>query len=111
MIKLAEWRLAAAETACRELAGDAARLRDYVSGGGSLGVTLGRAALRALCELERRLAAAEQDRVAQRAKRVALRRGAPVLVAVGGGGARGARRDDEARDLAAIVEAWLVKSV
>ena len=107
MIRLAEWRLAAAETACRAFAADAARLRDYVSGEGSLGVTLGRSALKSLDVLDRRLAVAEQERVAQRAKLDALRRRDHVLGAVKRRAAAAARREDEARDLAMIMEAWL----
>ena len=107
MIKLVEWRLTTAETACRELSADAARLRDYVSGEGSLGVTMGRAALRSLGDLDRRLAAAEQDRLAHRAKLDALRRRDHALGSVVRRAAEVERRDSEARDLAVTLEAWL----
>ena len=107
MIRLAEWRLAAADKACRELAEQAARLRDYVAGGGSPGVMLSRAALKSLGDIDRRLATAEQDRVAQRTLLEALRRRDHALDAVVQRAATAARRDGEARDLAATMEAWL----
>ncbi len=118
MIKLTEWRLAAAERACRDIAADARRLRGFIGGHdeesidgdfdrGPLGSTLTRAAQKALGSLNQRLAAAEQDRAEQRAKLDTLRRRDHAVHAATRRAATSARRDEEARELAAVVEAWL----
>lgn len=107
MVRRAEGRLAAAERACRDNEADKARLRDYVAGEGALGVPLARAALASLQSVDRRLAAAERERMAQRAALDLLRRRERVVATMADAAALAARRAAEDRDLAATMEAWL----
>ena len=118
LIKLTEWRLTLADKACHDLAADGTRLRAFIGGpddgsndgnhdGAALGLKLARAAQKTLGVLDRSLAAAEKDRTAQRAKLDALRRRDHAVHAATRRAETAARRDEEARDLAATMEAWL----
>ncbi len=107
MVRLAEWRLAAAEHACRETAGDQARLREYVAGDGALGMPLARAALKSITLLDRRLARAEQERVSQKTALDQLRRRERTVATMADAAAAVARKASEDRDLATTMEAWL----
>ena len=109
MARLAEWRIAAADRACRVLADDQARLREYVSTDGSIGVALAKAALKSIIEVDRRLVRAQTDRACENAKLVELKRGERVVTTMHDEAAVKARRADEDRDLARTLDAWLAR--
>ena len=106
MIKLAEWRLAAAIQACRELEETRTRLSEYAAGDGALSATLAEATFRSLQGIDRRRAAAERERAAQREKLDVLLRRGRALDNATRQAAETARREDEARSLAETMDAW-----
>lgn len=107
MTRLAEWRLAAAERACRAAAEDKARLDAFVGDEVAVGAPLARAALRTSKGIERRLASAEAERALERDRLDALRRRDGALEAAVSRAAVAARREAEARELGEVIEAWL----
>ncbi len=117
MVRLSEARLAAATLEARNLAADAARLRDYLAGDGQegvplvipLGAPLVKAALKTSLAIERRFAAAERDRLAQTERLRELRARARAVERMGAEAAAAARRVDEDRALAQAMEAWLAR--
>ena len=111
MVRLTEWRLAAAEHACRDLVGDQTRLREYVSGAGlagesTLGAPLAKAALKSIHAVDRKLAQAERDREAAQRKLGTLKRRERVVASMTEQAQATARRADEDRDLARTLDAW-----
>ena len=109
MGKLAEWRIAGAERRIADLAADRARLVDYVTGVGALGVPLGKAALRSMLSVDRQAAEAERMRELERAKLDVLRRRDRAVATAAGAAEREARSAAEAKELAAVMEAWLAR--
>ena len=111
MVRLTEWRLAAAERACRDLADDQTRLRAYVSSEGlagesALGAPLTKAALKSIHGVDRKLVKAEHDREAEHRKLGALKRRERVATSMKEQAQAIARRVDEDKDLALTMDAW-----
>ena len=107
MVRLAEWRLAAAERSCREAADDQARLRDYIAADDPHGLPLARAALQSIKDVDRKLASADRERTVQKTALDHLRRRERVASAMAEAAAAVARREGEDRDLTVTIEAWL----
>ena len=105
MVKLAEWRLAAADMKARALVEDQTRLRDYVGVGGALGIALAQAALRSIKAIDGRIADVAREREAEAAKLATLRRRDRAIATMVEGAALAARRAAEAADLDATMEA------
>ena len=111
MVRLTEWRLAAAERACRTLADDQVRLRAYVAceglvGESALGAPLAKAALKSIHGVDRKLVEAERDREIEQQKLGALKRRERVAAAMTEQAQASARRADEDRFLATTMDAW-----
>ena len=109
MVKLAEWRIAAAERQIEALAQDRARLVDYVSTTGALGVPMAKAALRSMTVVDRRRDEIERARSAEAERLDGLRRRDRAVAAHADLAAREARRAGERIELAAVMEAWLAR--
>ena len=107
MVRLTEWKLAAADKACRHLKADQERLRDYVAGENALGVLLAKAALKSMDAVESKLVQAEQVRALETDRLGALKRRENVASSMRATAAVEARRSEEDRDLAQTMEAWL----
>lgn len=108
IVRHSELQHALAEKKCQELAEDKARLQGYVREQGGLGPTLAKAALRSLHRLDTRLDLAREE--SQRTKDVLThaKRREHVAGEIEDRVARVEARVVEDRDLARIVEAWLV---
>ena len=107
MVKLAEWRIAAADRQIVALGEDRARLADYAAGAGGLGVPLAKAALRSMIAIDRLaedLTSARQD---ESMRLQSLRRRDHAVTRIKDAALEQARRDGEAADLAIVMEAWL----
>ena len=110
MVRLSEWRVAAAGRLCQDLADDKTRLQGYVVEQGALGVNLAKAALRSLHGLDGRLAQAERLRAASQTALVEAKRRAHVADGLFDRVDRMERREQEGRELAATIDAWLLGS-
>jgi hypothetical protein len=107
IVRLGEARLASAEQACRDLAADQARLRDYVGTEGSLGVSLAKAALKSIHTVDRRLVLAERERETRKDRLREQRKRESVVGRMAKATAVVARRADEDREVALAVDAWI----
>jgi predicted nucleic acid-binding Zn-ribbon protein len=107
MVRLSEWRLAAADRTCRDLAADQARLQGYVVEEGALGVSLAKSALRSLHRLDRRLGDAERRRDNSKAALDASKRREHAVNDMTESARRAAERAQEDRELALTLETWL----
>ena len=122
MVRLTEWRLAAAERTCRALSEDQMRLRAYVSGEGqtseglasegpagesALGAPLAKAALKSIHGVDRKLVQAERDRDAEHHKFGVLKRRERVAASMTEQAQALARRAGEDRDLRLTMDAWI----
>ena len=109
MVKLAEWRVAAADRQVAELAADRARLVDYAASAGSLGEGLSRMALRSLTTIDRRASEVRIGRDIETARLDVLRRRDHAVAAMAATAAKEARQAAEAADLVLTIEAWLAR--
>ncbi len=109
MVKLAEWRLAAADRQMAALAEDRARLADYAAGAGALGEPLSKAALRSMLTIDRRVSEVRHGRLAEQARLDTLRRRDHAVTAMAEAATTEARRAAEAADLVLATEAWLAR--
>lgn len=107
MVKLAEWRLAAADGRCRELEADRLRLAAFVSGESALGQPLAKAALRTAGAIDAGLRRATAEAATLKRELDVLRRRDHAVSAMAQEAAAAARRRLEASELDRTVEAWL----
>ncbi len=107
MVRLSEWRLAAAERSCHDVAADQARLQGYVVKEGSLGVALAKSALRSLHRLDGKLVTAERARDTSRDALESSKRRETVVTDLTDRVSRATRRANEDRELATTIESWL----
>lgn len=109
MVKLAEWRLAAADRQIAALAADRARLADYAAGAGALGEPLSKAALRSMLTIDRRTSEVRVGKAAEQARLDTLRRRDHAVAAMAAAAAVDARRKGEAAELVLATDAWLAR--
>ena len=107
MVKLAEWRVAAADRQIAALNDDRARLADYASSAGALGEPLARAALRSMVALDRRGAEVRRGQADEQGRLGTLRRRDRAVAAMTAAAATEARRVAAATELVSVIEAWL----
>lgn len=110
MVKLAEWKLAAARRSRDGVERERRLLADLVGGEEALGEALARAALRTAKALDGRLAQSGRDVAALEAELQRLRRRDKAMAGLAGEARQAARREDEGRALEATMEAWLVRA-
>ena len=109
MVKLAEWRVAAAERRIAALAEDRARLVDYAASAGALGEPLAKAALRSMLTIDRRASEVRRGQAAEQERLETLRRRDHAVAEMNAAAATEARRAAEAADLADVMEAWFAR--
>ena len=109
MVKLAEWRVAAADRQIAALADDRARLADYAASAGALGEPLARAALRSMLTIDGRASEVRLGKAAEQARLDGLRRRDHAVAAMAEAAAADARRAREAAELVVATEAWLAR--
>ena len=111
MVKLAEWRVAAADQQIAALAADRARLVDYAASAGALGEPLAKAALRSMVTIDRRVSEVRLGQVAEQARLDVLRRRDHAVAAMAEAATAAARRAAEAAELVSTMEAWLARPI
>ena len=109
MVKLSEWRVAAADRQIADLAADRARLADYAASEGSLGEALAKMALRSITTIDRRDSEVRRGREIEKARLDMLRRRDHAVAAMADAAVKAARRADEAAELVLTMEAWLAR--
>ncbi len=111
MVKLAEWKLAAARRDRDALDEERRLLATFVGGEEALGAGLARAALRTARVIDVRLAQVEErDRRSGGASSTKLRRRDKAVTGMAGEARQAARRGDEAVALGETMEAWLARA-
>lgn len=110
LVKLAEWKLAAA---CRDrdaLADERRLLASFVGGEEALGAGLATAALRTARVVEVRMAQVATEIAGLQSQLQSLRRRDKVVVDMAGEARRSAQREGEAVALSETMEAWLARA-
>ena len=110
MEKLADMRLAAARREHDRLQQDKARLEDYVTDSNAPNAILTEAALKTMKAVDRRAAETDLACKAHLAQVETLSRRGHALDAACRRAATATRRAEEARDLSAVLEAWITAS-
>lgn len=109
MVKLCEWRVAAADRQIADLAADRARLADYAASEGSLGEALAKMALRSMTTIDRRDSEVRRRCEIEKARLDTLRRRDHAVAAMADAATTAARRAEDARELVLTMEAWLAR--
>ncbi len=110
MVKLAEWKLAAARRDRDALAEERRLLATFVGGEEVLGAGLARAALRTARVIDVRLVQVESGIAALEDQLDNLRRRDKAVTGVAGEARQAARREEEAVALGETMEAWLARA-
>ncbi len=107
LVKLAEWKLAAASRDRDALEEERRLLAGFVGGEEALGAALAAAALRTARVVETRMAQVAREIAGLESQVQSLRRRDKVVADMAGGARRAAQREDEAVALTETMEAWL----
>lgn len=110
MVKLAEWKLAAARRDRDNLEEERRLLATFVGGEEALGAGLARAALRTARVIDVRLAQVSDAIAALESQLQSLRRRDKAVAGMAGDARQAARREDEAVALGQTMEAWLARA-
>ena len=110
MVKLAEWKLAAARRDRDALEEERRLLATFVGGEEALGAGLARAALRTARVIEIRIAQVEDAVGSLESQLRSLRRRDKAVAGMAGEARQAARREDEAVALGQTMEAWLARA-
>ena len=110
MVKLAEWKLAAARRDRDALEEERRLLATFVGGEEALGAGLARAALRTARVIEIRIAQVEDAVGSLESQLRSLRRRDKAVTGMAGEARQAARREDEAVALGQTMEAWLARA-
>lgn len=110
MVKLAEWKLAAARRDRDALEEERRLLATFVGGEEALGAGLARAALRTARVIEIRIAQVENTVGSLESQLRSLKRRDKAVAGMAGEARQAARREDEAVALGQTMEAWLARA-
>ena len=110
MVKLAEWKLAAARRDRDALEEERRLLATFVGGEEALGAGVARAALRTARVIEIRIAQVEDAVGSLESQLRSLRRRDKAVTGMAGEARQAARREDEAVALGQTMEAWLARA-
>ena len=110
MVKLAEWKLAAARRDRDALEEERRLLATFVGGEEALGAGVARAALRTARGIEIRIAQVEDAVGSLESQLRSLRRRDKAVTGMAGEARQAARREDEAVALGQTMEAWLARA-